>query len=167
SSWAIARRVLLDLGIKEDIMASALKKIPPDVGLLKEMNGKNGSILIPSFSVNDKECMASTIKQEMEKHPGMKTVVVFNNRKDREHRIKLLKEVLLEMDAEKKPPVAAIGDYKGKVSFYLNRRGIDALPSSVEELEEKINDEKGTLFIGVGNIKGDGERLIASLMEEN
>lgn len=167
SSWAIARKVLLDLGVKEDIIASQLMKIPPDIGLMKEMKGKKGSILIPSFSVNDKECMAMTIREEIDKHPTLKPIIVFNNRKDREHRIKLLKEVLMEWEEEKRPMVEIIGEYKGKVSFYFNRRGIEAFPSSVEDLAERIENERDTLFIGVGNIKGDGEKLMASLMEEN
>lgn len=167
SSWAIARKVLLDLGIKEDNIISQLKKIPPDVGLMKKMKGEKGSILIPSFSVNDKECMAMTIREEIDKYPRLKPIIIFNNRKDREHRIKLLKEVLMEWEEVKRPLVIIIGDYKRKVSFYFNRMGIEAIHSSLEELEEKINKEKDTLFIGVGNIKGDGEKLIASLMEEN
>ena len=167
SSWAIAKKVLSDLGTKEETICSAIKKIPPDIGLLKEIRGRNNSILIPSFSVNDRECMGKTIKEEMEGHPGMKTVVVFNNRKDREHRIKLLKEALCEIEGGKRPSVAVIGDYKGKVSFYFNRRNIDALPSSVEELATRIKEESNTLFIGIGNIKGDGEKLIAASTEEN
>ena len=63
--------------------------------------------------------------------------------------------------------VEIIGEYKGTVSFYFNRRGIEAFPSSVEDLTERIENERDTLFIGVGNIKGDGEKLMASLMEEN
>ena len=55
SSWALSQKVLEDLGINEDIMNIAKDKIPPDIGLLKEIKGENGSILIPSFSVNDKE----------------------------------------------------------------------------------------------------------------
>ena len=63
--------------------------------------------------------------------------------------------------------ILIIGDYKGKVSFYFNRRNINAFPSSVEELVNKMKEERNTLFIGIGNIKGDGEKLIAACMEEN
>lgn len=167
SSWAIAKKVLVDLGVKEETIISAIKKIPPDIGLLKEIRGKNNSILIPSFSVNDKECMAKTIKEEMERHSDMKSVVVFNNRKDREYRIKLLREAICEIEEERRPLILIIGDYKGKVSFYFNRRNINAFPSSVEELVNKMKEERNTLFIGIGNIKGDGEKLIAACMEEN
>src|SRR5574344_1250271 len=43
SSWALSQKVLEDLGINEDIMNIAKDKIPPDIGLLKEIKGKNGS----------------------------------------------------------------------------------------------------------------------------
>ena len=167
SSWAIAKRVLTDLGVKEETIISAIKIIPPDIGLLKEIKGKNNSILIPSFSVNDKECMARTIRDEMENHPRMKVVVVFNNRKDREHRIKLLKEAIYDIGGEGRIKVLVIGDYKRKVSFYLKRRNIDAFPSSVESIAERMEKDSDTIFIGIGNIKGEGERLIDVCMEGN
>ena len=53
-----------------------------------------------------------TIREEIDKHPTLKPIIVFNNRKDREHRIKLLKEVLMEWEEEKRPMVEIIGEYK-------------------------------------------------------
>ena len=164
SSWALSQKVLEDLGINEDIMNIAKDKIPPDIGLLKEIKGKNGSILIPSFSVNDKECMESTIRENKEKYPDKNIAVIFNNRKDREHRIILLKEVLESLDFSLK--VFIIGDYPNKVSKYLRRHKIEAYPSSPEEIGEEIKNNIDNLYIGIGNIKGDGEKLISILRED-
>ena len=164
SSWALSQKVLEDLGINEDIMNIAKDKIPPDIGLLKEIKGENGSILIPSFSVNDKECMESTIRENKEKYPDKNIAVIFNNRKDREHRIILLKEVLESLDFSLK--VYIIGDYPNKVSKYLRRHKIEAYPSSPEEIGEEIKNNIDNLYIGIGNIKGDGEKLISILRED-
>ena len=102
----------------------------------------------------------------MEKHPGMKCEVVFNNRKDREHRVILLEEVLSSIEKDRRPSVMVIGDYRGKVSFHLNRRGFDALPFSLEKAMERMKTQDNTLFIGLGNIKGEGEKLLSILEEE-
>lgn len=164
SSWALTKSLLSDLNIDENILNKAKDRIPPDIGLLKEIRGKKGSILLPSFSVNDRECMESTIIENKTKFPNKETIIVFNNRKDREHRILLLNEALEKMTD--KPKVYVIGDYPKKVSFYLSRRGINAIPSSIEHIKNEINSKENTLFIGLGNIKGDGEKLISLLMED-
>ena len=166
STWAIAKRVLLDLGVKEETILSALNRLPEEIDLMKEIALPSSSVLIPTFSVNDRECMRLTILEEMEKHPGMKCEVVFNNRKDREHRVILLEEVLFSIEKARRPSVMVIGDYRGKVSFHLNRRGFDALPFSLEEAMERMKTQDNTLFIGLGNIKGEGEKLLSILEEE-
>ena len=61
STWAIAKRVLLDLGGKEETILSALNRLPEEIGLMKEIALSSSSILIPTFSVNDRECMRLTI----------------------------------------------------------------------------------------------------------
>lgn len=164
SSWALSKAVLSDLNIEESYLIAAKDKIPPDIGLLKEIENRNGSILIPSFSVNDRECMLSSIIENQNNHPDKEIIIVFNNRKDREHRIILLKEVMERI--EKKPKVYTIGDYPKKVASYLARHKIEASPSSPEKLSEEIKTAENTVFIGLGNIKGDGERLISLLRED-
>ena len=164
SSWAISKAVLSDLNIEESYLIAAKDKIPPDIGLLKEIENRNGSILIPSFSVNDRECMLSSIIENQNNHPDKEIIIVFNNRKDREHRIILLKEVLESLDFSLK--VYIIGDYPNKVSKYLRRHKIEAYPSSPEEIGKEIKNNKNELYIGIGNIKGDGERLISIFRED-
>lgn len=62
--------------------------------------------------------------------------------------------------------VYIIGDYPNKVSKYLRRHKIEAYPSSPEEIGEEIKNNIDNLYIGIGNIKGDGEKLISILRED-
>ena len=61
--------------------------------------------------------MLSSIIENQNNHPDKEIIIVFNNRKDREHRIILLKEVMERI--EKKPKVYTIGDYPKEVESHL------------------------------------------------
>lgn len=164
-SWSLARSLLLDLGVAEEVMVKAKDKITPDIGLLSEMKVGKNSVFLPYFSINDRECMASTIKSEAEKHEDKRTVLVFNNRRDREHRIILIREAIA-MSGVEGLDVAVIGDYREKVCRYFSRRGISSFSTTLTELKERIAGSENTLFLGLGNIKGAGEELISLVMGE-
>lgn len=164
SSWALAKAVLSDMGIDESYLLAAKDKIPPDVGLLKDIRLNHNSVFVPTFSINDRECMKDRVLEKTIEYPEREIIIVFNNRKDREHRIILLKEALSCIKSKIK--VYTIGDYKKKTARYFTLHQIEAFAFTIEELEKEIRRSKDTVFIGLGNIKGDGERLISLIMED-
>lgn len=161
-SWALAKAILNDLGVSEDTMLRAKDRIAGDIGLIKQIEGKNGSVLIPTFSVNDKECMEKTIRENIERYKDKKIYLIFNSREDREHRIVIFKDVLLNID-NPSLKVFIVGDWRKKIVRYLSMFKIESISTDEDTLSKMIDDEKDGVFIGLGNIKGSGEKLIGLL----
>ncbi len=153
-SWRIAKAVLNDLGICDEDIISSLSAVEPDIGMKERI----GDCFYPYFSVNDVESMEKNLDEISRKEEGKEIAVIFNNRADREYRIGLMKTVLSERkDIISK--VYVIGDYPAKVVRALNRC-VPPEVSDVETLHRLIRNGGDTLYVGLGNIKGEGERLI-------
>lgn len=158
SCMAMAWAFLKDMGFGIETLQAGVSAFVPDKGLLEPFPLRGGGVFVPSFSVNDETCMEETIRK-WSSSCGGKVNVVFNNRKDREQRILLFKNVLSRV-CDLVDDVLVIGDYPKKVAFYI---GYGAVPCSVEEVFDKVSSSSGAVFVGLGNIKGAGEELIGKL----
>lgn len=157
---SLAIALLAGFGIGEEAVVASAAKAIPDIGLHTPVEGNCGALFIPSFAVNDYECMEKAI---MEAHGcGRKLEVVFNNRKDREYRLVLFKR-LIERNKQVIDRIYCIGDYPGKVARYFSGKDVDARPSDADEIISMISSSsKEYAFLGLGNIKGDGDKVVSS-----
>lgn len=161
SNAGLALAVCESLGVGSEKAIEGFGRATGDVGLLGNLNGKNGSLLIPSFSINDLHCMGLAVKDANEKYEGKKLCVIYNNRSDREYRIPLIAQVLSETQSMI-DEVFCIGEYPGKVKRYLERKTqCKARATDIDTMFEIINEsDENVVFLGLGNIKGAGEALI-------
>lgn len=155
---------LSSFGIDEDEVVSCLPDVAPDKGLSKPFCNSNGALFIPDFAVNDLTCMENSLKAGLA--TGRELYIVYNNRKDREYRILLLVKAVGGYAARIKG-VYCIGDFPKKVAGYIrSKTGICSIPSSVEDVSGIFRSGgDGLAFLALGNIKGEGERLLEKLKE--
>ncbi len=153
-SWRIAKAVLNDQGICDETIISSLSAVEPDIGMKERIEG----CFYPYFSVNDVESMEKNLDEIARKEKGREIAVIFNNRRDREYRIGLMKAVLSERKGLV-GKVYVIGDYPAKVARVLGRC-VPCEVSDAEKLFDMIKHATDTVYVGLGNIKGEGERLI-------
>lgn len=158
-SWKIAKLVLNSLDVDDETIIRSLDKIIPDIGMKKRFDN-----FYPYFSVNDEECMLTNLRSVCNENFGKKVYVVFNNRADREYRVKLVKHVI-EKNRGKIEGIYVIGDYKKKIAFYFSSV-IEAIAINTLELSDIIKNSDAC-FVGLGNIKGKGEELISLLYKED
>lgn len=153
---SLAVALVESLGGSVDTVLAAATRVVPDSGLYKEIRGKNGAIFIPGFAKNDLESMEGVLKL----HTGKRLHIIFSNRADREYRVKYLVEILLRNQVE---CVHVMGDYKRKIASYIKRKtGLKIEKCTVESMADLINSSgEAVTFLGLGNIKGDGEALVA------
>ncbi len=156
-SWRMAKAVLNDLGVDDNTIISSLSSIHPDIGMKEKME----ECFYPYFSVNDVESMVSNLDEIREKEKGKNIVVIFNSRSDREYRIDLMRAVLSERKGVVKR-IYVIGDYRRKVVRALDKL-VPAVAADPDSLCAMIRENKESVYVGLGNIKGDGEKLIALL----
>ena len=154
SAIAIVRAILKDMKINEEYLNEGIKNFIPDKGLLKPFNVGSSSLFIPSFSINDLSSMNSALSKW-----NRKVNLIYNNRKDREYRISLFDDVL-KTNKDIIDKVYVIGDYKNKVMRHFGKLAA-AHAISIDDLKGVIDSSTDQVFIGLGNIKGEGEELIA------
>ena len=155
---SLAVSLLTDFSLTEEEVLEAAKHITPDIGLYDRFDFPCGSVLYPTFSINDEENMEKKVV-DVYKERNEKLSLIFNNRKDREFRIYYLRN-LITKNRDNIGRVYIIGDYRSKVARYIGKKcSIETLVSDPEELKDKMTDNAG-VFVGLGNIKGAGERLI-------
>lgn len=159
STLSLAYAVAGSLGITRDEVDRAALSIQPDLGLHGEIHGKNGAVFRPDFSINDPTCMKEAIARYD------KVTVLFNNRRDREYRLLHMAEAL-DACKDNVASVYCFGDYPGKCARYLSREsGVRAIPSSTSGIKALIDSSpRGTVFLGLGNIKGSGEELLKEFL---
>lgn len=162
SAIAIASSILNDMGIAHTALEDGIRNFIPDKGLLNPFSAGCNSLFIPSFSINDLSCMDSAVKKWIK--DGRELNLIYNNRKDREYRIGLFKRVLAE-NSKAIRKVYVIGDYKKKVSWHFGMIA-ECEAISIEALHNHIENSRDSLFVGLGNIKGEGESLIALFEKE-
>lgn len=159
-SFSAAAAVCSSFGISKDEVVSAAMSVKPDIGLLHDFICDNGALFMPSFSINDRTCMERAVRSAASS--GRRVNVIFSNREDREYRILLLASILSSA-SDDVGKVFCIGDYKKKCASYFRRHSkADAEAVDMDKLVEIMNKAGNEeVFLGLGNIKGDGEKLIS------
>lgn len=160
STIDLAAEVLSYLGIKMDVLENSLDKIPQEIGLIDRIEGER-FMFVPSFSINDLECMRFAITRELECDKERELKIVFNSREDREFRVLLFEEAMKDLDNE----VLVIGDYPEKCARHMRRRNIRARAINLDALEEQIINDGNSKYLALGNIYSEGEELINRLRE--
>lgn len=169
---------LANFEIKEEAVIRALPNVTPDKGLAKNFCNLHGAVFIPSFAVNDLTCMKRSLIEESKF--GRNLYLVFNNRRDREYRILLFAQAVSEYLSESNTNckgdsgvgikgIFCIGDYPKKVASYIQRKtGVNSKSASVSEVFDFFCSADAPLtMLALGNIKGDGERLLDKLSEKD
>lgn len=160
-----AYSILKDFGLTKEEVLAAAALITPDIGLHDKFILQNGSILYPSFSINDFDTMNSKIR---ELGTEKKISIIFNSRSDREYRIKTFEKALYN-NVERVEKVYIVGDYPKKVQRYLNHWcKVETSVISCDSLIEYIKNNKSKeVFLGLGNIKGPGEAIVREMLKED
>lgn len=156
SAIAIVGAILKYLDIDEEYLERGINSFIPDKGLLKPFECGDRSLFIPSFSINDLSSMDSAVKRYSQ---NSKINLIYNNRKDREFRIELFDEVL-KANKDKIDRVYVIGDYKKKVARHYSKL-IQSEAIDIETLKGIMEKSHDNIYLALGNIKGEGEELIA------
>ncbi len=160
---AICSALLANFGITESDVIDASREIIPDIGLHQKMILPQGAEFRPYFSINDLDTMALEIEKASSSGKAVK--VIFNNRGDREFRIFTFVSALGKQNVD----VIVIGEYKKKVKAYIRLK----TKLSVREMKadaligEMKSSDSGNLYLGLGNIKGDGEKVVRAFIKEN
>ncbi len=153
--------VLSYLGLTEEEALKGAIGYSPDIGLIRDIELQNGVMFINSFSVNDPKSMHEEIERAL--CFKKKLNLIFNSRMDREYRILSFEEALRGVEGINR--VYIIGNYKKKVAFHVRRKTKATLetikPEALFDLIKKSRDE---IFLGLGNIKGDGEKLVEKII---
>lgn len=158
SAISICKAFLENKNINTEYLDYAVDNFIPDKGLLSEFKIGDNSLFVPSFSVNDLTSMKATIEKWKKVSCGSDIYVIFNNRDDREYRILLFDDVIDEL-GDDISSLYVIGDFKNKVAAHFSKKK-KAVAISPKELYEKIINSKDSIYIGLGNIRGDGEKVI-------
>ena len=162
-SLNIGYTLLKLFGINKEYVLEAAKQITPDIGLHDKLI-VGSSVLYPYFSINDLDTMSKSIKEIGEQG---KVSLIFNNRADREYRIKTFEKALYE-NIEYVEKLYIIGDYPQKVKRYLSHWcRAEIIISNANEIISEINNSANAIFLGLGNIKGPGEAIVRYYTEEN
>lgn len=160
---ALAKAVLSSFDIGDDEIISSLGNVSPDIGLHKEIRFSSGSKFLPYFSINDSTSMIQALHKFESEH----LFLIYNNRKDREYRLKPFIDSV-GTSGVKVEKIYVIGDYPRKVCRYFEKYLYSSTEAiSVADLALRMRDSKDCTFLALGNIKGDGECLVSMLLEKS
>ena len=148
------------LGVDSDTALRGMRAAAPDVGMAGPFQ-KGETLIINAFAANDLISTRQVYRQARAEHGDLPVRVLYNNRSDREYRLREFVPLMKEMKSAG-ACLSVIGDHPGKVlKYYQRRAGIAAGPKQVEEVL------KGrSLVLLMGNIKGAGRQLIEGLRAE-
>ena len=151
----LVREVMTDLGFEARTVAS----YTPDIGLVGPL--KIGTLLVVNaFAANDKQS-ASEILDEFE---GQDYVVLYNNRADREFRVKYFASLFAEKGVKQ---VIVLGEHVEKCVRFFSKQVLSAqvkgFNGSCEDLISRLSCK---IAIGMGNIKGAGVALVEYCQKE-
>ena len=146
---SLALKVLSDLGIDEETALKGFENFKPDVGLVGPFF-VNGKTIINGFAANDMESAQELLKS----YNGF--TVVYNNRSDREFRLKYFAPLFTDYCQE----VIVIGQHVNKVVRYLKKNAIGCMISGFEGSFDSLIDMCNNTVLCMGNIKGKGMEFI-------
>lgn len=135
----------------EDEIIENISSYRADYGTKNLYKLNNGSAFLNLFSTNDTESTFKIVKEYKEKNK----VYIYNNRRDRGDRLLQFSNVI-------KYPTCVIGESVNLAKRIFRKKNIQI----IEKLDLD-NPDDNILYIGIGNIKGDGMDLINVLEARN
>jgi poly-gamma-glutamate synthase PgsB/CapB len=169
---AIVKKVCEYIGIDcKDISKLIINKFANEDSVNIKLN--NNNIFINSFAVNDVDTAQKLIEDIKFKNPAnIKIIVIFNSRNDRPMRsVEFSKWIAEESNIHN---VIVIGNHAKRVkkeirairddkNFIIDDNGI------LKNFDRYCtrNEIDNSIIIGIGNIAGDGFRILQKLKEEN
>lgn len=147
---------------------TALDAIPlamPDAGLAGPFH-PNGSLVINAFAANDPVSTKAHIDTFVDSILGKaKVMIIYNHRADRTYRLRSFLPLMKEWTSFS-PVLMVIGDNPLQAARFFSRRlTYPCGPIKIEQLLIKDFYRPDTAIFSVGNIKGDGHRMIDYLMK--
>ena len=170
---SLAMQVAAEVGIDRETALRGMVRAEPDLGVLRIFKvGKppREAIFINGFAANDPASTEMVWKKASSCMGGdLPLVLLYNNRRDREYRIR----EFLQLDPALLDPklVAVSGDHGRNVARMFSKHGRATLVigsgATSEELLATIGDRVGWPFLlfGVGNIQGAGKSLVSYCLE--
>ena len=170
---SLALGVAAEIGIDEETALRGMVKAAPDIGVLrlfKLETSRFKAIVIAGFAAND---LTSTEMVWAEASPrvpdNLPLVLLYNNRKDREYRIKEF--LKLPRSLPDISLVAVAGEHSGKVAKLFSGKGLATKAFDADTTSEALLASLGAtlggafLLFGVGNIGGAGRNLVTYCIE--
>jgi len=170
---SLALQVAAELGIDKETALHGMSRSEPDIGALRIFRIETSSckaIFINGFAANDPASTGMVWAEASARLPeNLPMVLLYNNRRDREYRIREFAKLL---PAALEPALVAVsGDHGRKVARMFSKPGRETLiidpRASNEDLLARIAAKMGGPFLlfGIGNISGAGRSLVAYCLE--
>jgi len=166
---ALALKICEYFGIDKKTALAGMYEATPDIGateIMKVIHKNKELYFAHSFAANDPESTEFLIRNILNSYKNVASVIfILSTRADRMFRSKQLLEMLTKFDFQ---AVFLIGDQEQTIKAYALKNHIpdDKVYAvgwiSGEELVEKISEivEKEALLFGIGNIHGNGEKIV-------
>lgn len=155
-----------EFNIPLSFLEKASNKLKKDIGMHRKFTCKKGSLFLPLFSVNDITSFNSIIiRTNLSNFDSIN--FIFNNRKDREYRIKEFSSYLSNFNFPYN--LYIIGENCKKASRIFSKKSPNTkIISEIKELSYIMNESNDkTIYIGIGNIKNQGIELINTFLKDS
>ena len=156
---ALVLDVCRSLGLGDEDVLNAVVKAVPDSGMTSDME-IDGHLVVNGFASND-IVSARLLLEDLD----MKDVtVIYNNRSDREFRLKMFRSLFAEAGVT---DLTVIGDNVNKCRRYFAKAlGSDAVREGCGKPDADIGMSRRTI-VCMGNIKGAGQALLQYCADRN
>ena len=140
------------LGVGRETALIGMRRAAPDPGMAGPFH-IGDCVVVNAFAANDTQSSAALFEQTERALAleGAPIGIVFNNRADREYRLRAFLPLIRALSG-RVCRLIAIGDHAGKAARYYARRA--GVPASVGEPEALL--DKPGIVLCLGNIKGAG-----------
>ena len=151
------------LDIPWETAVRGMLKTKPDIGMCGPFY-LGSSLVINAFAANDPHSFEE-IYASLPQRTGP-LCLLYNHRSDRGYRLRALIPAITKLKPQCSS-LAVIGENKGMTARYLQRKtGIPSIaPKNAYNWIKALPDEETTVLC-FGNIKGDGQKLIETLLKE-
>ncbi len=155
---ALCLKVLSDLGVDEAVALRGMASFVPDIGLIGPFE-VDGHFIINAFAANDMQ----SASEALEAIGDLSDVtVIYNNRSDREFRLKYFAKVFTDNNC---PSVIVVGDHVRKSVRFLSRNVLGSRITGFKGSDEQLLGLCEKTVVCMGNIKGRGEAFIRFCQE--
>ena len=166
---ALALAVCADLGVERQVALEGMWAAPPDPGAMTEhvveFFGRR-LVFVNGFAANDPESTRYIWEQALDRHPGGRSVALFNCRADRADRSRQLGEDYVRWRAADHVVLMGTGTYMfARAAIRAGVPGariVTVEDAGVDEIFESLVGLVGRtgLVMGMGNIGGQGLELV-------